>query len=48
MKILIYGTGTLGSVAGARLAQAGADMTVLARGSGRSLLALEALDRQFR
>ncbi len=32
MKILIYGAGVLGSVAAARLAQAGADVTVLARG----------------
>jgi 2-dehydropantoate 2-reductase len=32
MKILIYGAGVLGSVAAARLAQAGEDVTVLARG----------------
>lgn len=32
MKILVYGCGVLGSVAAARLAQAGEDVTVLARG----------------
>ncbi len=32
MKILIYGAGVLGRVAAVRLAQAGEDVTVLARG----------------
>jgi 2-dehydropantoate 2-reductase len=39
MRVLIYGSGVIGQIYGARLAQAGHDVTLLARGPAAELLA---------
>ena len=48
MKVCVYGAGAIGGWIGVKLAQAGCDVSVVARGATLEALLTEALDRLTR